>query len=235
MNVKVILVCQEEGKARQAYINALKPLGVQVDAVPSLGKLHKMLSENFYNGVMVDLKTKVKASNDEKGLIHDVLYQFPVAHLNFEEKTGRIRSLHYGRASKNKTLEAFIKEECRSFIARPIRLSPRKKFHFNVLLSKTGDFIEKGIDRTVTINVSKGGCFIYSVDNLQNGAKVMMVFKELEDQNPILGEVRWKLLWGEAMEIPGVGVKFENISEGQFTEMCEKMGWKTVDIHRFIS
>ena len=61
MNVRVILVCQE-GKAKQAYMNALKPFGVQLDTVPSLGKLHKMLSENFYNGVMLDLKTKVKAS-----------------------------------------------------------------------------------------------------------------------------------------------------------------------------
>jgi hypothetical protein len=224
MNVKVILVCQKEGNARQAYINALKPLGVQVDTVPSLSKLYKMLTENLYNGVMVDFKTKVKASSGEKELIHNVLEQFPVAQLNFEEKTGKIRSLHYGRASNSETLEAFIKEECRLFIARPIRSSHRKKAHFNVLLSKTGDFSEKDIDLTVTINVSEGGCFLYSVDDLQNGAKVMMVLKELEDQKPIIGEVKWKIRWGEAMQIPGIGVKFEDINEGQFAEICKKIG-----------
>ena len=31
MDVKVILACQKEGNAKQAYINVLKPLGVQVD------------------------------------------------------------------------------------------------------------------------------------------------------------------------------------------------------------
>jgi PilZ domain len=234
MNVKVILVCQE-GKAKQAYINALKPLGVKLDTVPSLSKLHKMLSKNFYNGVILDLKTKVRASGDEKGLTHEVIEQFPVAQLNFEEKTGKIRSFHYGQASKSETLEAFIIEECRSFAPRPIRSSPRENFHFNILLSKTGNVIEKEIDRTVTINISKGGCFIYSVDNLQNGEKVTMVFKELEDQRPILVEVRWKILWGEAMQIPGIGVKFEDISEDQFMEICKIIGWKTGDKSKFIS
>jgi len=224
MNVKVILVCQEEGEAKQAYINAVKPFGVKVDTVPSFSELHKMLCENYYNGVMVDFRTKMKASNKEKELVHDVFEQFPVAQLNFEEKTGSIRSFHYSRESKGETLESFIKEECRSFIARPIRSSIRKIIHFNVILSNTGDFTKEGIDRTVTMNVSKGGCFIYSVDDLQTDANVMMVFKELEDQKPILGEVRWKALWGEAMQIPGIGVKFENLSEGQLAQICEEIG-----------
>lgn len=224
MNVKVILVCQEEGEAKQAYINAVKPFGVKVDTVPSLSELHKMLCENYYNGVMVDFRTKMKASNKEKELVHDVFEQFPVAQLNFEEKTGSIRSFHYSRESKGETIESFIKEECRSFIARPIRSSIRKKIHFNVLLSKTGDFAKEGIDRTVTMNVSKGGCFIYSVDDLQSDTRLMMMFKELEEQTPILGEVRWRALWGEAMQIPGIGVKFENLSEGQLAKICEDIG-----------
>ena len=127
MNVKVTLVCQEEGEAKQAYINAVKPFGVKVDTVPSLSELHKMLCENYYNGVMVDFRTKMKASNKEKELVHDVFEQFPVAQLNFEEKTGSIRSFHYSRKSKGETIGSFIKEECRSFIARPIRSSIRKK------------------------------------------------------------------------------------------------------------
>ena len=224
MNVKVILVCQEEGKAKQAYLNAIKSFGVKVDTAPSLMELHKMLIENTYNGVMVDFRTRVKASNEEKDLVHDIFEQFPVAQLNFEEKTGEIRSFHYSRTSKGETLESFIKEECRSFIARPIRSTIRKKIHFNVLISNTGDFTEKEIDRTVTMNVSKGGCFIYSVDDLQSDDRLMMVFKELEEQTPILGEVRWRALWGEGMQIPGIGVKFENLSEGQLARICEEIG-----------
>ena len=93
--------------------------------------------------------------------------------------------------------------------------------HFNVLLPKTAGFNEEGIRRTVTVNVSKGGCFIYSVDNLASDVEMMIVFKELEDQKPILGEVRWKAKWGEAMQIPGIGIKFEDINEGQLTEICK--------------
>ena len=179
------------------------------------------MTENRYNGVMVDLRTKLKASNEEKELVHDAFEQFPLAQLNFEEKTGQIRSLHYGRAGKSESLESFIKEACRSFTARLIRSSRRKMIHFNVLLPKTAGFNEEGIRRTVTVNVSKGGCFIYSVDNLASDVEMMIVFKELEDQKPILGEVRWKAKWGEAMQIPGIGIKFEDINEGQLTEICK--------------
>jgi Tfp pilus assembly protein PilZ len=224
MNIKVILACQKTGKAKQAYINAAKSFGVEVDTVSSLGELHKMMIENFYNGVMVDFRTKMKASNEEKDLVHDIFEQFPAAQLNFEEKTGQIRSFHYGRASKSESLESFIKEECRSFIARPIRASQRKKIHFNVLLPKTGGFTEEVIHRTVTMNVSEGGCFIYSVDDLLSDVELTMVFKELEDQKPILGEVRWKAKWGEAMQIPGIGIKFQDIKEGQLTEIYKIIG-----------
>ena len=224
MNINVILACQEAGGAKQAYIDAVTPLGVNVETVPSFGELHKMMIENCYNGVMVDLKTKMKASNEEKDLVHDIFEQFPVAQLNFDEKTGQIRSLHYGRKGKGESLESFIKEECRSFTARPIRSSLRKKIHFNVLLPKTGGITKEAIHRTVTMNVSKGGCFIYSVDNLVSDVEVMMVFKELDGQRPILGKVRWKAKWGEAMQIPGIGIRFEDINEDQLTEICKIIG-----------
>ena len=93
-----------------------------------------------------------------------------------------------------------------------------------VVYRKTNSVEHKKEDRTVTMNVSKGGCFIYSVDDLQSDTRLMMMFKELEEQTPILGEVRWRALWGEAMQIPGIGVKFKNLSEGQLAKICEDIG-----------
>lgn len=220
MNIRIILVSME-GDARQAYLDAIKPFGVQVDTVSSFKELYKLLTENFYNGVMVDLKTKIKEQRENKQLDYEILEQFPLVQLNFEEKTGLIRSLYYGQSVGSGTLETFINKECRLFKARPIRSSERKKIHFNVIMSKNSDFSEDYIDRTITIDVSKGGCFLYSTDNWKINKRVIFVIKELDDSKPILGEVRWKRAWGKTMQIPGIGVKFENIGEAQLKEICE--------------
>jgi len=221
MDVRVALLCHE-GEAQQAYINAAQSLGAQVDSASTFSDLRNLLCGHSYNGVMVDLKTKVKASHDDKDLLHDLLEQFPLAQLKFEEATGAIRSLNVGQARGNETVEAFINEECRPFPARPIRSSVRKNIHFNALISKNGTPSEEGGIQTVTMNVSQGGCFLYSTEYWEIGGKVSIIFRGLEDQRPITGEVRWQVPWGKTMQIPGIGVKFEDISTAQITELCER-------------
>lgn len=221
MDVRVALLCQE-GEAQQAYINAAQSLGAQVDPASTFSDLHNLLCGHSYNGVMVDLRTKVKASHDDKDLLQALLEQFPLAQLKFEEATGTVRSLNVGQARGSETMEAFINEECRPFPARPIRASVRKNIHFNALISKNGTPSEEGGIQTVTMNVSEGGCFLYSTDHWEIGSKLSIVFRGMEDQRPITGEVRWQIPWGKTMQIPGIGVKFENISIAQITELCER-------------
>ncbi len=221
MSIRLILV-SIEGGARQAYLDAIKPFGVQMDMVSSFKELRKLLTKNMYNGVMVDLKTKIMGQREDKELVYEILDQFPLLQLSFEQKTGLIRSFHYGQPVGNKSLETFINNQCRSFKARKLRSSVRKQLHFNVIMSRTGDFSEDYIDRTVTINISKGGCFIYSTDKWKINDRVTFVIKELDDRKPILSEVRWNTEWGKTMQIPGIGVKFENIGEAQLKEICDK-------------
>ena len=78
------------------------------------------------------------------------------------------------------------------------------------------------MERTVTIDISKGGSFIYSVDLWNIGEKVQFVIKELADSNPIRGEIRWTRSWGKMMEVPGIGITFETIDKGQLEEICDK-------------
>lgn len=219
MTIKLALACKK-GKARQAYVDAVKLTGVEVDVVPSLNELHELLSNGAFNGVMMDLSTKVTASREEKVMMHNLLEQFPLVQLNFDEKTGDVRSFHFGNPSGSETLSAFINGECRSFPPRSLRLTPRAEVNFNVLLSPVDNSVTLKTDRTVTINVSRGGCFFYSVDEPLIGTRIKMVCLELEDQTPILGEVRWQILWGKIMQIPGIGIRFEDIRDNQLEEIC---------------
>ncbi len=220
MNIRLLLISQD-GPSRRAYLEALNKSGVQVDVVSSFGEIYKLLAENQYNGVMVDIKTKIRSSERDKDTAIKILEQVPFVHLKFEENTGTIQSFYYGQTG-SQTLEEFVDRECRSFNARKIRINARKDVYFNIVLSSSSDVSEKADEHTITINVSIGGCFIYSTGNWEISDKVMIVIKELEDIRPIACEVRWKRTWGEAMRVPGIGVKFENISEGQLLDFCEK-------------
>jgi len=220
-NIKVILVSRE-GNVTQAYLNAIKPFRVQVDTVSSFSELLKALIDTPYHGVMIDLKTKIAASKDEKELAHNILENLPVVQLRWEETTGMVRTLYYGQAKGGGTLEDFICEECASVSPRTIRSSPRKNINFNVILSKTANLSGNHNERSITINVSKEGCFIYSSSNWEGFTDAWFIIKELSGNTPIHGEVRWKISWGKTMQIPGIGVKFEDIRKGQLKEICDR-------------
>ena len=168
------------------------------------------------------MKTKIKEQREDKELAYGILEQFPLVQLKYDEKTGSIGALYYGQSGESLTLEAFINEECRTFKARRIRSSVRKDINFNVIISKTNDFSDDGAERSITIDISRGGCFIYSTEKWKISDSVMFVIKELADSRPVLGEVRWTKPWGEAMQIPGIGVKFKDIGENQLREICDK-------------
>lgn len=223
MSVRLLLVCKE-GEARQAYLDATKPLCVHIDTVSSFMEVYKTMVDNPYNGVMVDVLTKTKAAKNDKALVHEVLEQFPVLHLKWESKTGTIKTLYFGQFKHAGTLEDFVNEQCRTFKARRIRSSPRKSVNFNVILAKDNSFDDKDIERTVTIDVSKGGCFIYSSDEREKHCNAWFIIKELNDDTPIRAEVTWNIAWGKAMKIPGIGVTFTDIKEQQHEDMCRKCG-----------
>jgi hypothetical protein len=69
--------------------------------------------------------------------------------------------------------------------------------------------------RTVTMDVSSNGCFLFSSARFQLGGRVWLRIIDLYEKTPISGIVRHKLKWGEAMVVPGIGIEFETITESQ--------------------
>ena len=221
MDVKVLLVCKDETD-QKAYLKALNPFGIQIDIIESPARLFTKMTATAYNGLLVDLKTKVKASDRAKAVIHDAVDQLPVIQLKWDQKNDQIRSFHFGRSKATGTLDSFINDECRQFEARPLRKSARRPAHFNIQLDRYGQQAQNEPVYTVTVNVSIGGCFIYTIDDYEIDSEVMMVMKELEDQTPVKGIVRWRRGWGESMQIPGIGVQLVEMPPGQMEEFSAK-------------
>ena len=88
----------------------------------------------------------------------------------------------------------------------------------------SGSFEVNDVTRTITLNVSTGGCFVITDQTLESGSNIAFIFKELATRTPIIGEVRWVVTWGRKMTMPGMGIKFEDIEDLQHQELTEKYG-----------
>ena len=221
MDVRVLLVCNDETD-QKAYLKALDPFGIEIDIIESPARIYTKMTRKAYNGLLVDLKTKIKASDRAKAVIHDAVDQLPVVQLTWDSKKNLVRSFHFGRSRASGTLDSFINEECRQFEARQLRKSARRPAHFNIQLFKSGNHADTTPAQTVTVNVSIGGCFIYTIDDYEIDSVITMVIQELEDQTPVVGTVRWRRAWGEAMQIPGIGVQLGDMPPAQLEDFSAK-------------
>jgi hypothetical protein len=221
MNSKVLLLCQE-GEAKQAYLKEMEAAAAAVDAVASYGELVRMMRETAYQGVVIDLVTSIKAPKEEKERARQILEVFRVLQVRWDADSRIIRTMSAGKTSDVGTLAEFVKIYCEPFAPRTIRSDYRKPVNFNVLMYKGESRRDEPPERTVTINVSKNGCFLYSSEDWTAGANIRLTLNELEDKTLIAAIVRWSVKWGEAMAIPGIGVEFTNIGARQAEEFVNK-------------
>ena len=210
-----ILLVAQPGDACTLYETALQRSGVQVDTVAAIDTFYGAVTHFAYNGIVIDIPTKIKALSDHKDLVYSILGRFPVIQVNFDPHTRRIRALLHGQHERTASLEDLIRQNCWHTPARKLRSEERKPLHYNVLLSIQRHFDPQTLIRTVTMDVSLNGCFLFTSARFQIGARVWMRIMDLYDKTPVSGIVRHKHNWGEALIIPGIGVEFESIKEDQ--------------------
>ena len=89
-------------------------------------------------------------------------------------------------------------------------------------MSKEENMNEKLVERTITMNASQGGCFLFSNQDWLNTANGWFIINELQDKSPIKGEIRFVVPWGKEMVIPGIGIFFSQIKPAQVKELADK-------------
>ncbi|MDA8139088.1 MAG: PilZ domain-containing protein [Desulfobacteraceae bacterium] len=220
---RIVLVVSDQALLSK-YLTHLSAHPVEIKTVGSIKALEMVLSKEPFNGIIIDLKTKLNASRDQKELAYELLEHYPVLQSRIIPETGKLQALPFGKAQGDVTLEAFLTSLCPCFDARTVRTNPRKPIFFNVLLSKDGAFTAEQVERTFTLNVSRGGCFIASTQAWITGTNAAFILKELSIRTPIVADIRWCVPWGKKMAVPGIGVKFEDIDTRQAQELIEKFG-----------
>lgn len=219
MSIRLALV-SPEGEIRDIYVRAIKALDVQYDVVTTFKELYYAMEKVPYNGILIDLAAKMKAPHDDLGLVENVLGHFPVLYLKWEEHTKAIRTYYPGQQLLGGDLGEFVGNQCCLFHARQISTERRIGIHFCVLLSRDSAFGEGNVERTITINVSAGGCFIFTNQEWETRSRVWIIVKGINDETPIIGDVRWFFNWNGCKQNPGIGIKFLQIKETQIHELC---------------
>ena len=215
MNIRVLLIAQDD-HARQEYLSALEKCAVQVFVSESFQDLRPEICSFSYHGIFLDIQTKMKAIKINKNYVYGLVENFPICQLKINDQTGEINCFHNSQKLGGTMLD-FINNECRNFVPRMIRSDSRKEIHLNVILYKYKDDIQP--EFSVTINISKGGCFIFSTRDWKAGQDVWIRIKELTGNELISGQIRSVARWGESIRIPGIGVEFTEISALQIEEI----------------
>jgi len=217
-----ILIVAKDSEPGHAYADALSGIGVACDIASSFNEMLAMAIETAYNGLVIDILTLVRSSKEEKIIAYECVNLYPVLRVKWETKTKTINLSPLEQSFSPNTesaLEFFVENRCRSFPARSLRRHSRKNFNLNVLLSPDGLFSEQNTLKTFTVNISRGGVFLHTPQDLEQGRIVWLRFVEFSEQTPIVATVCWSFKWGQSRSIPGVGLKFDILSEAQENEI----------------
>ncbi len=207
------------GEIRKAYCKELSRIGIQPDIVATFKELYDSMTQVSYNGVLLDIKTKVQAREEENTAIMSILERFPVAELRWDSNTKETGIYYQGQKKEGGSLDDFVSRVCRLYDAKKISVEKRYDISLSVILARNNDFQEENVEKTISLDISEKGCSLFSMDKWEIGDSAWFIFKDLADQAPIMGKVRWSVEWGTGLQHPGIGIKFDKVKQVQINEI----------------
>jgi len=183
----------------EVYRKELSRLGAEHDWVTTLSDIREQLSQAAYQGVLIDLSSRIKAKSSDREFAQELESYFPTTNIRLHPDTKEVICISPNWTKI--TFEEFIDIHIK-LPPRMIRQFPRKEICLNVLL------IHKGRERKVnTVDFSASGCFIWDSGELNPGEQVRLIIRGQEDR-PIDGSVIWCRHWGKEHRPCGYSVKF---------------------------
>lgn len=219
MSSALVLLVSRSASRTQVYREALDQQGVSCLAISAIKEVLTLTAGTQFNGILLDMPVLVKASPDDKAAIEDVLKALPSAYLNIAPATDSIKLMTVnGLQGMATSLEGFA-ALCKDFTARLVLPKNRFSLHLHALLRSADAVIPE--ERTVTLNVSYGGCFLFSATpDYEVNQQVTITFIGLNDDTPVSATICWLQRWGdEGHQAPGVGVRFDRITDGQLAKI----------------
>ena len=216
-----VLIISTNAKATEAYRKAVSTLGSECEVAKSIEEMQQILRNRPFNGLILDVLTAVRAPHKDKPTIQRFSEIYPTFRARWDEKNHKIRGMVLGRSlDKADPLGAFLEMFCRHRPARVCRVTPRYRIHFNVLLSRDANCAEAQAEKTVTLDISRGGCFLISNQDWQGTKTAWVRFRDIPRIPPVQVEIRHFCAWGHAMQVPGIGVEFQQMDPLHLETIC---------------
>lgn len=220
--IRVLIVANAQ-EARHGYQEALQRLGVSFDVAASFDEVLQLGVHGSYNGMLIDILTLVRSSQEQKLIAYDCINLYPSLRVKWDSKK---RQMNLGLLEQSFTadtegaLRYFLEQKCRAFPARSLRRHQRNNVCLHVLLGKRRDFPDDEGVRTFTVNLSRGGAFVHTMHPFTRGDVAWLRFHDFADQTAVQLSVSWILPWGAGRCIPGIGTSFQDLSENQAREIA---------------
>ncbi|WP_316347034.1 PilZ domain-containing protein [Desulfuromonas acetoxidans] len=215
-----LLLYTHDPEVQQHYLKALPEEGAMAVVVSDFKEFFKESNTIPCSGVLLDVVSSIRASQFDREVIQELLEVYPSLRLRLDPATGEIRTLMTGAGpGQNISIRKFVETYCSNFPPRCLRMCQRKPIHCNVIYSFHDQLASEVVQRSVTMDMSIGGCFLMTTEALEVGERLWIRIIELMDNSPIMVEVRWCREWGQKMVVPGVGLHFSVISDRQREEI----------------
>lgn len=216
----ILLLANKDCPASGVYQALLAANGNTCDIINDPGQIAEAQPHQQYNGILYDTASYFHLKPEGKTQIKEYARIFPTGRISCSLSTGRIivTILSNFEEQDSTTLATFL-TECKQFPGRCLRRFPRMSVFCNVVI---------GGQRTNTTNLSKRGCFAFTVNgkSFEVGQKVPIIINELENKTPITSIVRRKVEWGSHHLAAGIGLEFQDINEQQIHEISQILSLK---------
>ena len=210
----------EERFALEPYIAAIRESVDQLIVVSSIKELFATMEREACSGIFLDVPSLVRATKDDKAALYDLIHIFPTLRVKWDHRNSTVRALFYDSVpGPDAGVETFVREQCAGFLPRPTRQSERAALQLNILVSPDPSFPEGAAIKTATLNLTANGCFIIGTGEWTRGRRLWVKMPNLSDPAPIGVDVRWRKEWNDVPGVPGAGVEFVEMRDGQRAEL----------------
>lgn len=187
---------------------------VDFTPVSNVPELIDALTRVPHNGIVLELKKLIRASQHEKKVLSEFVETFP---------TLRVAVSPNGEALKPMgSFDCFFGKACALFRPRAVRRNLRITVHLPVLLARIDDPSFSAAERSHTLNLSEEGAYIYASSDWSKDRWALVRFIDLKEHRSALTHIRWRRPWGAGLKLSGIGVQFAVMDVLQHQLLCRR-------------
>ncbi|MCE5248038.1 MAG: PilZ domain-containing protein [Candidatus Polarisedimenticolia bacterium] len=212
-DVRLILMARP-GPACDALRAEIEACGAACLTAANPVEMRETLFREPVNGLALDVPTLVAADRIGKGIIRHLVDLYPVVRVRWDAAAGKAFALYFGKTEGELGgLGTFVARDCAVFRARKLRSEARIAASLPALLCRGPAFDAASASKTVVVDVSLSGCFLYCVEPWEAGERATFVLPDVAGAAPIAGVVRRVVPWGDPYSMPGIGVRFDEMPQ----------------------